>query len=59
VMSYLAGDEDATYSLLERAIETRDGDVLWVLSSVPYLYPLHGEERYRGLMSRIGLPMDR
>ncbi len=59
VMSYLAGDKEATYALLERAIETRDGDVLWVLASIPYLYPLHGEERYRGLMRRVGLPTDR
>jgi serine/threonine-protein kinase len=55
VMSYLAGDKDATYALLERAIETRDGDVLWILTSIPYLYPLHSEERYRQLMRRVGL----
>ncbi len=56
VMSYLAGDKDATYTLLERAIATRDPDVLWILRSIPYLYPLHREERYRALMRRVGLP---
>jgi len=56
VMSYLAGDKEATYTLLERAIEARDGDLLWVLTSIPYLYPLHGEGRYQGLMRRVGLP---
>jgi tetratricopeptide (TPR) repeat protein len=56
VMAFLAGEKDSTYALLERAIETRDGDVLWVLSSIPYLYPLHSEERYQGLMRRVGLP---
>ncbi len=59
VMSYLAGDKDATYALLERAIETRDGDVLWILTSIPYLYPLHDEERYRQLVRRVGLPVER
>ncbi len=58
VMSYLAGETDATYALLERAIETRDGDVLWILRSIPYLYPLHPEERYQDLMRRVGLPVD-
>jgi len=56
VMSYLAGDTEATYALLEESIEARDGDVLWVLTSIPYLYPLHGEERYRDLLRRVGLP---
>jgi serine/threonine-protein kinase len=56
VMSYLVGDTEATYALLERAIETRDGDVLWVLTSIPYLYPLHREPRYQRLLERIGLP---
>ena len=56
VMSYLAGEKDSTYALLERAIETRDGDVLWVLRSIPYLYPLHREQRYQRLLERINLP---
>jgi hypothetical protein len=41
-----------------RATETHDEDVLWMLASIPYRYPLHGEERYRALMRRVGLPMD-
>ncbi len=56
VLSYLVGDTDATYALLERAIETRDGDVLWVLTSIPYLYPLRHEPRYQALLERMGLP---
>ena len=56
VMSYLVGEKDSTYALLERAIEARDGDLLWVLSSIPYLYPLHRETRYQALMRRVGLP---
>ena len=59
VMAFLAGEKDSTYALLERAIKTRDGDVLWVINSIPYLYPLHSEERYQGLMRRIGLPARR
>jgi serine/threonine-protein kinase len=39
-----------------RAIETRDGDVLWVLPSIPYLYPLRHEPRYQALLERMGLP---
>ncbi len=58
VMSLLAGDTAATYALLERAIATSDGDVLWVLRSIPYLYPLHGEPRYRALIRRVGLPVE-
>jgi serine/threonine-protein kinase len=55
VMSYLVGEKDSTYALLERAIEARDGDLLWVLTAVPYLYPLHREARYQTLMRRVGL----
>jgi len=56
VMSYLAGDKDGTYALLDRAIEARDGDLLWVLTAIPYLYPIHHEPRYQGLLRRVGLP---
>jgi TolB-like protein len=56
VMSYLAGDKDGTYTLLDRAIEARDGDLLWVLTAIPYLYPIHHEQRYQGLLRRVGLP---
>jgi serine/threonine-protein kinase len=55
VMHYLAGETETTYALLERAMETRDGDLLWVLSSIPYLKPLHAEARYRALLRRVGL----
>ncbi len=56
VLHYLAGDTAATYRLLEQAIDTRDGDLLWVLTSIHYLYPLHAEPRYQALLKRVGLP---
>jgi TolB-like protein len=55
VIAYLLGDTESTYALLERAVESRDGDVLWVLTSIPYLEPLRGEGRYEELMRRVGL----
>ena len=56
VLHYIIGEVDETYALLERAIETRDGDVLWILTSIPYLYPLHGDPRFEALVRRVGLP---
>jgi len=56
VMHYLAGDTAATYRLLEQAIDARDGDLLWVITSIHYLYPLHDEPRYQALLRRVGLP---
>ncbi len=56
VMHYLAGDTAATYRLLEQAIDARDGDLLWVITSIHYLYPLHTEPRYQALLRRVGLP---
>ena len=59
VLLHALGERDSMYSLLERAVETRDADLLWVLNAVPYLYPRRREPRYQRLLERIGLPQDR
>ena len=56
VIAYLLGESDATYALLQQAVDAHDGDLLWVLKSTPYLYPLHTDARYQTLLRRVGLP---
>jgi serine/threonine-protein kinase len=53
------GERDSMYTLLEKAVETRDADLLWILNAIPYLYPRRREPRYQRLLERIGLPQDR
>jgi len=36
----------------------RDGDALWILTSVPTLYPARAEPRYQALLARAGLSPD-
>ena len=49
------GDTAASYDMFERAIAARDGDALWILTSVPTLYPMWKEPRYQGLFSHAAL----
>ena len=49
------GDTAASYDLFERAIAARDADALWILTSIPTLYPLWKEPRYQALFARAGL----
>jgi len=55
---YLAGDKDGMYAMFDRAVAARDPDLLQVLNSMPFLYPLRGEPRYQALLARMGLPED-
>ena len=59
VLLHALGERDSMYTLLERAVETRDADLLWVLNAIPYLYPRRREPRYQRLLERIGLRQDR
>jgi hypothetical protein len=59
VIAYLLGERDATYALLRRAVEAHDGDLLWVLSATPYLYPLRTDAPYEALLRRVGLLLTR
>jgi serine/threonine-protein kinase len=51
----VVGDTAASYDMFERAIAARDGDALWILTSVPTLYPMWKEPRYQALFARVGL----
>jgi serine/threonine-protein kinase len=50
------GEQDQMYQMFDRAIDTRDADVLWILNAVPALYPIRGEPAYQRLLARLGLP---
>jgi eukaryotic-like serine/threonine-protein kinase len=56
VLHQSLGELDAMYRLFNRAIDARDGDVLWILNALPRLYRHRGEPRYQQLLERIGLP---
>jgi hypothetical protein len=53
---YLAGDKDAMYAMFDRAVAARDPDLLMVVNSMPFLYPVSREPRYQALLARVGLP---
>jgi TolB-like protein/tRNA A-37 threonylcarbamoyl transferase component Bud32/Flp pilus assembly protein TadD len=59
VIAHLLGERDATYASLQRAVETHDGDLLWVLTAVPYLYPLREDAPFQAILRRVGLPATR
>jgi len=44
------------YTTLERAIDARDSDAIWILNSLPSLRPLRRGPRYQALLGRMGLP---
>jgi len=44
------------YRMFNRALDTRDADVLWILNAVPALYPIRGEPAYQQVLARLGLP---
>jgi hypothetical protein len=50
------GDVDGSYAMWNRAIDARDPDVLYILWSTPSLYPIHGEPRFKALLSRVHIP---
>jgi serine/threonine-protein kinase len=50
------GDRDAALNWLERAYEERCGWLAWWLKSDPKFDALHGDARFQGLLTRIGLP---
>jgi tetratricopeptide (TPR) repeat protein len=52
----LAGEKDSAYAMLNRALDTRDTDLLQMLNAMPALYPFRQEPRYQDLMSRMGMP---
>ena len=56
VLHQSLGELDEMYRLFNRAIDTRDGDVLWILNALPRLYRHRAEPRYQRLLERIGLP---
>jgi serine/threonine-protein kinase len=56
VLHEALGERDEMYRLLNRAIETHDADVLWILNAHPVLYPIRSEPRYQQLLDRVGLP---
>lgn len=53
---FLAGLKDSAYTMLGRAVDARDLDLLQVLNAMPPLYPFRGEPRYQALLAHIGLP---
>lgn len=53
---FLAGLKDSAYTMLGRAVDARDPDLLQVLNAIPPLYPFRGEPRYQALLAHIGLP---
>jgi len=48
------GDRDSAFALLEKGIEERDVWMVW-LKVEPRFDPLRGDERFRGLLRRVGL----
>jgi hypothetical protein len=52
------GDTTASYEMFARAIVARDGDALWILTSVPTLYSARAEPPYQALFARAGLSPD-
>ena len=54
-LRHVVGDTAASYDLFGRAIAARDADALWILTSVPTLYPAWKEPRYQALFARAGL----
>jgi len=53
---FLAGLKDSAYTMLGRAVDARDPDLLQILNAMPPLYPFRQEPRYQALLARIGLP---
>src|SRR4029453_1985098 len=51
-------DTNPSYAMFARAIEARDADALWILTSVPTLYSARSEPRYQALFARAGLSPD-
>jgi serine/threonine-protein kinase len=56
LLLHALGERDSMYALFDKAVETRDGDLLWILNSMPSLYPVRGEPRYQALLRRVGMP---
>jgi len=56
VVHLVLGERDEMYRMLNRAIDARDADVLWILNAQPLLHPLRAEPRYQQLLARLGLP---
>ena len=56
MLHHLAGEPDAMYKMFNKAIDERDGDVLWILNALPRLHPRRGEPGFQQLLARIGLP---
>jgi tetratricopeptide (TPR) repeat protein len=56
VLASLLDMPDSMYTLLDRAVEARDPDMLQVLTALRFMYPRHREPRYQELLRRVGLP---
>ena len=51
------GETDLAFAVLERACEKRDPDLVYLKPSY-FLPPLHGDPRWRALLTKMGLPPD-
>ncbi len=51
----LLGLTDSMYTLLDRAYETSDADLLQVVNALPYMYPRRSEPRFQALLARLGM----
>jgi serine/threonine-protein kinase len=58
ILLHALGDLDGMYAMLDRAIDARDSDAIWVINAFPPLRSLRGEPRYQRLLDRMGLPED-
>jgi tetratricopeptide (TPR) repeat protein len=56
MLLHALGDIDGMYAMLERAIDARDSDAIWVINAYPPLRSLRAEPRYQRLLERMGLP---
>ncbi|MBA2291780.1 MAG: protein kinase [Gemmatimonadales bacterium] len=55
-LHFALGEREQMYRMFNRALDTRDADVLWILNAVPALYPIRGEAEYQKILARLGLP---
>ncbi|MDZ4675229.1 MAG: serine/threonine-protein kinase [Gemmatimonadota bacterium] len=55
-LHFALGEREQMYRMFNRALDTRDADVLWILNAVPALYPIRGEPAYQQVLARLGLP---
>ena len=58
LLSFAVGDTAAMYGLLERAIDARDSDAIWVINAFAPLRSLRRDPRYQRLLERMKLPKE-